>query len=140
MRISSATALTSTFAFIFAAAALVGCSTTKPKAEQENKELAGFYLRVESSEPGATVETNSVYAGKTPLVLKILGDKDGTFHDFGTPQYVVHVLPVNANYFPQTQVFNAGTKTSPGSRIPTLLFFDMSRKNGGMLLDGFPER
>jgi hypothetical protein len=32
------------------------------------------------------------YFGKIPLTLKIYGDKDGTFHNFGSQEYVVQVL------------------------------------------------
>ena len=34
------------------------------------------------------MEANGDYIGKTPVTLKIFGDKDGTFHNFGTDDFV----------------------------------------------------
>ena len=130
--------LTFTVVITLAAAALVGCATD-PNVKKGPDGTIRYFLRVESSEPGVTIETNSVYAGKTPIRLEVFGDKDGAFHNFGSPQYVVRALPLNTNQFLQTQTFSTGSKSSAGIRIPGLLFFDMSRKNGGTTLDVFPE-
>ena len=129
------------FALIAAvtAAVLVGCSTSPPNADKATKGTVHYYLRVESSEPGVTIETNGVYAGKTPMRIEVFGEKDGTFHNFGSPEYVICALPLTTNQFRQTQTFNTGNKSSPGAKIPGLLFFDMNRQNGGLLLDVFPE-
>ena len=125
-----------TFAAIItlAAAALSGCSTKPaPNAEKVPKGAVAYYVRVESSEPGVTIETNAVYAGKTPLRVKVFGDKGGAFHDFGSPEYVVRALPLRTNQFPQTQTF------ATGARIPGLIFFDLNQKSGSFSVDTFPE-
>ena len=98
------------------------------------------YLKVESSVPGISVETNGVYAGQTPLTLRVFGDSTGTFHNFGTPQYVLRALPQTTNQFLETKVFRAGNRSVPGDSIPGLVFFDMSQAQGAMQIDSFPEK
>jgi hypothetical protein len=129
-----------TFAAVttWAAAALVGCSTA-PNANKGPGDTIAYFLRVESSEPGVTIETNNVYAGKTPLRLKVFGEKDGNFHNFGSPQYVVRALPLNANQVIQMQTFSTGDQAASGVRIPGLIFFDMDRQSGSFSIDVFPE-
>lgn len=122
------------------AAILTGCKTSTPDSESGPDKTVAYYVKVESSEPGVTVETNSVSAGKTPLVLRILGDVPGTFHNFGSPEYTVRALPLTTNQFVQTKTFRTGKSSVPGDRIPGLIFFNMSQKGGGMLIDTFPDR
>ena len=117
-----------------------GCRTTDPSVETGPNGTIAHYLRVESSIPGVDIETNRVPAGKTPLTLKIFGDVTGTFHDFGSPEYVVRALPQTTNQFLQTRVFRTGKSSNPGDVIPGLLFFDMSQPGSGMLIDSLPER
>jgi len=120
------------------AATLFGCATAPDSGKRPGGTVA-YSVRVESSEPGVTIETNSVYAGKTPLQLKVLGGKDRTFHNFGSPQYLVRALPLNTNQFLQTQTFSTGDRSSPGARIPGLIFFNMNQKDGGFSIDVDPE-
>ena len=120
------------------AAFLSGCSTTP----DENKGPSGtiaYLVRVDSSVPGVAIETNNVAAGTTPLQIKILGHKDGTFHNFGDPQFSVRALPLHTNQLQQVQSFSTGTKSVPADRIPGLIFFDMDNKSGSFSLDSFPE-
>ncbi len=65
---------------------LAGCSSAPPDAERGPNGTIAYYVQVESSEPGVRIEANNDYVGKTPLTLKIFGDKDGTFHNFGRCQ------------------------------------------------------
>jgi hypothetical protein len=117
-----------------------GCRATDPSLETGPNRTIAHYLRVESSIPGVNIETNRVLAGKTPLTLRIFGDVTGTFHNFGSPEYVVNALPITTNQFLQTRVFRAGQGSNPGEKIPGLLFFDMSQPGSGVLIDSLPER
>jgi hypothetical protein len=119
---------------------LVGCHTGDPSIEPGPNHTVAHYLRIESSVPGVDIETNQVMAGKTPLTLKIFGDVGGTFHDFGSPQYIVRALPQTTNQFLQTRTFRAGNSSNPGDRIPGLLFFDMHQPGSGTVIDSFPDR
>jgi hypothetical protein len=119
---------------------LPGCQTSVPDSEAGPEKTAAYYVKVESSEPGVTIETNQVYAGKTPLTLKVFGDNPGAFHDFGSPEYTVRALPLTTNQFLQTRVFRTGKGSALGDRIPGLIFFDMSRQTGGFLIDSIPDK
>ena len=60
--------------------------------------------------------------------IKIFGDPDGTFHDFGSPYYVVKALPLTTNQFPQTQYFGTGQFFGPEDHIPKQIYFDMNQR------------
>ncbi len=81
------------------------------------------------------MEANGDYVGNTPLTLKIFGDKDGTFHNFGTDDYVIRVFPVKQGQHTQTRVFRTGRWFSQEDRIPTRLFFDLNQKSEGFSID-----
>jgi hypothetical protein len=120
-------------------AAMLGCSST-PKADKGPEGTKAFYVQVQTSREGVSIETNNVFAGKAPLVLRLMGDKDGTFHNFGSPQYVIRALPESTNSFIPTQVFKTGDKSSPGDRVPGLIFFDMNSASGSFSVDTFPDK
>src|SRR6185503_5174733 len=94
-----------------------------------------YLVQVESSEPGVRIEANNDYVGVTPVTVKIFGDKDGTFHNFGSSDYIVRALPGKTNQYPQTKVFRTGGWFSQEDRIPSRIFFDMEQKNSGFSLD-----
>lgn len=119
---------------------LAGCQTAAPDSESGPDSTVAHYLRVESSVPGVSIETNSVYAGKTPLTLKIFGAAAGTFHNFGSPEYVLRALPLTTNQFAQTKVFRTGRRSAPGDSVPGLVFFDMSQPGSAVQIDSFPEK
>ena len=87
-----------------------------------------YVVPIETSSP-ARIEVNNQDMGEAPLNIKIFGDPDGTFHDFGSYYYVVRALPAstNSNQFAQTMVFRTGHLMTPEDRIPTKIYFDMSR-------------
>ena len=105
---------------------LTGCETYPPGAERGPHGTMAFYVQVEAAPPGARVEVNGEVMGNAPLQLKIFGDKDGTFHDFGPEFYVIRGLPIATNQFVQTQWFGTGHMFGPESRIPTRVYFDMN--------------
>jgi len=122
------------------AALLAGCQTGPPDDEHGPDGTVAYYIKVESSVPGASVETNHVFAGKTPLTLKVLGDYPGSFHNFGSPEFVLSALPSSANEFVQTRIFKTGHGSKPGERIPGLVFFDLSQPSGALLVDSTPDK
>src|SRR5882757_8017330 len=82
---------------------LAGCETLPPGAEGGPHGTMAFNVPIDATPPGAKIEVNGEVIGSTPLQLKIFGDKDGTFHDFGPEYYVIRALPIATNQFVQTQ-------------------------------------
>jgi hypothetical protein len=103
-----------------------GCATDYPTDGRERGPggTIAYLVEVESSEPGARIEANNEYIGKTPCTLKIFGDKDGTFHNFGSYHYTVTAFPVRPGQKPQTKDFQTGGWFTPEDMIPKRLFFD----------------
>src|SRR5438552_17609317 len=107
---------------------LAGCTTLPPGAEQGPHGTMAYDVVVEASEPGARIEANGQDVGNTPLRLKIFGDPDGTFHDFGSPYYVIKALPLTTNQFEQVRYFGTGQWFGPEDRIPKQVYFDMNHR------------
>ena len=123
-------------AAILATASLwAGCATAPPGAERGPNGTIAYLVQVESSEPGVRIEVNNDYIGKTPLTLKIFGDKDGTFHNFGSSDYIIRAFPANTNQYTQTKVFRTGGWFSAEDKVPSRLYFDMSLKTSGFSID-----
>lgn len=117
-----------TLAASFAAAlVLVGCQSIPPGAERGPHHTMAYDVLVEASPPGARIEVNGQDMGEAPLHIKIFGDPDGTFHDFGSYYYVVRALPASTNQFVQTKVYRTGHLMTPEDHIPARIYFDMSR-------------
>src|SRR5437868_5392147 len=87
---------------------LAGCDTIPPNAERGPHKTMAYYVSLEASAPGARIEANGQDVGVTPLRLKIWGDPDGTFHDFGSEVYVIKAVPLATNQFPQVRYFGTG--------------------------------
>ena len=111
-----------------AAGFLSGCQSFPPGAERGPHGTMAFTVLVEATPPGARVEVNGEVVGTTPFKLKIFGDTDGTFHDFGYDYYVIRGLPVTTNQFVQTQWYGTGRWFGPESRIPDRVYFDMNQR------------
>jgi len=121
-------------AVFFAAAGLVvsmvGCTTQDPamqSAERGPQGTVAYRVLIEANEPGVRIEANKEYAGTTPLELKIFGDKDGTFHCFNNPNYVIQAIPVKAGQYLHSKIFHTGDFFTGEDRIPKRIFFDMSQ-------------
>jgi len=113
---------------IAAALVLAGCNTIPPGAERGPDHTMAYDVLVEASPPGARIEVNGQDMGEAPLHIKIFGDPDGTFHDFGSYYYVVKALPVTTNQFVQTRLFRTGHLFTPEDHIPARIYFDMNRQ------------
>ncbi len=122
-----------------AAVGLAGCDTVPPGVERGPDGTMAYDVLVEASEPGAQIEANGQILGNAPVRLKIFGDTDGTFHDFGSFYYVVRALPVSTNQFVQTRVFRTGHLFSPEDHIPQRIYFDMNRPPPAYAPSGYPE-
>ena len=117
-----------TFAVGFAAAVvLAGCETIPPGAERGPDHTMAYDVLVEASPPGARIEVNGQDMGEAPLHIKIFGDPDGTFHDFGSYYYFVKAAPVSTNQYVQTRLFRTGHLLTPEDHIPSRIYFDMNR-------------
>lgn len=108
---------------------LAGCESTPPGVERGPHGTIAYDVAIESFPPGARIEANGQIIGNAPLHLKIFGDKDGTFHDFGSYYYLIRALPVATNQFVQTRVFRTGRMFTPEDHIPQRIDFDMSQPN-----------
>src|SRR5438105_4424520 len=106
---------------------LAGCYTVPPGTERGPGGTVAYNVVIEASEPGATIKANGEEIGKTPVTLKIYGDADGTFHDFGSYYYVVQAFPVASNQFTQTRVFRTGHLFTPEDMVPRQIYFDMTK-------------
>ena len=106
---------------------LTGCETIPPGAERGPHGTIAYDVLIEASEPGARIEANGESIGNTPVHLKIFGDTDGTFHDFGSYYYIVRALPLATNQFVQTRVFRTGHMLTPEDQIPKRIYFDMNQ-------------
>lgn len=117
--------------FFFAAAApffLAGCGTPiPPGAERGPDGTMAYDVLIEASEPGARIEANGEYIGNTPVHLKIFGDPDGTFHDFGSYFYVIRALPLTTNQYTHVRMFRTGHLLTPEDRVPQHIYFDMNQ-------------
>src|SRR5258708_30040063 len=104
-----------------------GCATTPPGAERGPDGTMAYLVQIEASEPGVKIEANGQPVGTAPMTLKIFGDPDGTFHDFGSYYYIVRALPLATNQFVQTRVFRTGHMLTPEDQIPKRIYFDMNQ-------------
>lgn len=113
-----------------------GCATTSTgKAERGPDGTIGYKVQIESSTPGVRIEANGNYVGTTPLTITIFGDKDGTFHNFGSTDYVIRAFPSSTNQYPQTKLFRTGGWFSQEDQVPSRIYFDMEQQGSGFSID-----
>lgn len=112
---------------LLAVALLTGCETVPPGVERGPHGTIAYDVYLEASPPGAHIEANGQVVGDAPLHLKIFGDKDGTFHDFGSYYYIIRALPLTTNQYVQTRVFRTGRWFTPEDQIPDRIYFDMNQ-------------
>ena len=111
-----------------AAILFAGCQTIPPGAEPGPHNTMAYTILLEASEPGARIEANGEFMGNTPLNLKVFGDPDGTFHDFGgSPYFTIRALPLATNQFVQTRFFRTGQMFMGEDKIPQRIQFDMNQ-------------
>jgi hypothetical protein len=112
-----------------------GCASYPPNAERGPQGTITYYVQIESSDPGVRIEANNDVIGTAPCKLKIFGDLDGTFHNFGSYEYIIRAFPLNTNESIQTKVFRTGGWFSQEDKIPTHIYFDMNEKTSGFSVE-----
>ena len=115
----------SSLAAALVAIILSGCvSPDAPGTEHGPQDTIAYNVPVDSSEPGAKIEANYKFVGATPTTIKIFGDRDGTFHNFGSDEFIVRAYPPRATQYPQTKIFKTGAFGIKDDKIPEKIFFD----------------
>jgi len=122
---------------------VTGCQTTLPPgAERGPSGTMAYDVLIDASAPGAKIEANGQIIGETPLHLKIFGDPDGTFHDFGSEYYAIRALPLTTNQYAQVRMFGTGRWFGPEDRIPEQIYLDMNQRPPeqppGMMMYPYP--
>lgn len=105
-----------------------GCHSVPPGTERGPHGTIAYYVSVDATPPGALIETNGVVVTNTPVTLKIFGDKDGTFHDFGYDFFVIRALPLTTNQFIQFRWFGTGRHWGQEDRIPKSIYLDLNQR------------
>lgn len=100
-----------------------------PGAERGPQGTYAYNVPIEASEPGTKIEVNYQVVGTAPLTVKIFGDRDGTFHNFGSDEYTVRGYPPGTNQYPQTKIFRTGAFSIKDDKIPAKIFFDFGTGN-----------
>jgi hypothetical protein len=107
---------------------LTGCeSPPPPGVEQGPHHTIAYDVLVEASPPGARIEADGSNLGNTPVHVKIFGDRDGTFHDFGSYTYIIRAFPIASNQYPQIRVFGTGKGFTHEDRVPQRVYFEMNQ-------------
>ncbi len=101
-----------------------GCAAPKDSSvERGQYNTIAYTIAVDASEPGTKIEVNYQVVGTVPLTIKVFGDRDGTFHNFGNDEFVVRAYPPSTNQYPQTRIFKTGTFGIKDDKIPEKIFF-----------------
>jgi hypothetical protein len=107
--------------------AFAGCSTSNQAGVEKGLHgTIAYAISIESSEAGTKIEVNHQMVGIAPLTVKVFGDKDGTFHNFGSDEFVVRGYPPRQELYPQTKIFKTGAFGIKDDKIPQKVFFDFS--------------
>lgn len=112
-----------------------GCATNSGAREKGPDGTVAYSIHVESSEPGARIEINDDNVGVTPMDIKVFGDRDGTFHNFGSSDFVIRVHPVRQGQSVQAKIFRTGGWFAQEDRIPSRLYFDLNQKAESFSID-----
>jgi len=115
------------FILLGAAGALTGCQTFPPGAERGPSGTMAYQVPITASHPGTKIYADGQLVGEAPVTLKVYGDTDGTFHNFGSDQYVLQAVPAETNLHTQIRVFHTGGLFMPEDKIPAGVQFDMNR-------------
>ena len=62
------------------------------------------------------------------MTLKIFGDKDGTFHNFGSYDFIVRAYPPGSGRPSQTKVYKTGALMAAEDKVPAKIYFDFGPK------------
>jgi hypothetical protein len=118
-------AMTRACAITLLSLAIAACAT--PGVEKGPDGTIAYWVEVEASE-AARIEVNHDYQGTTPMRLRIWGDRDGTFHNFGSYEYRVTASALRGGVPSQTKVFGTGGWFTSEDKIPQRMFFDFGTR------------
>ena len=108
---------------------LAGCETPVPPGTEKGPDgTIAYKVPIDSNEPGTRIEVNGETVGSTPTVLKMFGDRDGTFHNFGSYEFLVRAYPPGTGRASQTKVFHTGVLMGQEDKIPQRIYFDFGPK------------
>ena len=108
---------------------LAGCATSSdPNAERGPDGTIVYNVPVDSSEAGARIEVNGESVGATPMTLRIHGDRDGSFHNFGSYDFIIRAYPPGPGRPSQTKVYHTGALMGQEDKIPEKIHFDFGPK------------
>ncbi len=116
---------------LFTIAILAGCATNPNAPERGRDGTIGYNVSIETDPPGMRIEMDNDFVGTSPTSIKIFGDRDGTFHNWGAYEVIIKAFPPagSTNLFQQTKIFRTGGWFSQEDRIPNRLFFDMHARS-----------
>lgn len=102
-----------------------GCKTPAGKRVEHGPfGTIAYYVPIDSSEPGARIQVDGEFVGTTPMMLRIYGDRDGTFHDFNSYDFVVRAFPPGAGRRSVAKVYRTGALGAPEDKIPERIYFN----------------
>ena len=119
---------------------IAGCESIPPGAERGPHGTIAYDVLIEASPPGARIQANGADIGNSPVHLKIFGNVNGTFHDFGSYYYVIRAFPITTNQFPQVNLYRTGRLLTPKDYIPSRIYFDMNLPPPPPPVYGYPPR
>jgi len=108
---------------LISAVALVGCKSPNDGLERGPGGTIAYEVLIESEEPGARIEVDGEYVGKTPIKVKVFGDKDGTFHNFHDRNWIVNAYAVHPGGVVQTKEYRTGVWFQGEDKVPSHIFF-----------------
>lgn len=104
---------------------LAGCATDPAGTERGPGGTIAYNISVETEQPGCRIEVNGDYVGKAPTTIKVFGDRDGTFHNFGQPYCEIKAYPPPAiGGVVQIKKFGTGGWFTSDDRIPKTIYFN----------------
>ena len=106
---------------------LIGCKSTPQTAGSGPDGTIPHDILVTANGSGATITVNGQEMGHTPLHVKTYGDRDGTFHDFGSYSFLIMAYPSDSHEFVQRQVFATNRNAGGGDTIPEAVHFDLDK-------------
>ena|SRR5258706_16134815 len=110
-----------TFFYCLVAATLVGCASTGLPPDGK----VPYQVSIETSEPGAKIEVDGDYVGVSPITVTVMGDRDGTFHSFGRPDWTIKAYPLHDGQYVQTKTYHTGAWFQPDDKIPKKIYLGL---------------
>jgi hypothetical protein len=101
--------------------------------------LPKFTVQIDSDPRGARIEVNNDYVGETPTAYKISGNGDRSFNGNWVQgsmiEFVATPPPGRTNLFVVRKTFRPSAFFQQGDHIPEKMFFDLTRKPEGLLIE-----